>query len=69
MGFAMSGKTLNATGVARRLGKCRKTFYNMLNDGRFNVLPVPDSMPRRWAIADVDAWDNGTYDPDQPAGG
>lgn len=57
----MTAKTLTATATALYLGFSRKTFYNMLNDGRFPVLPIPGTQPRRWNTNDLDAWLAGTY--------
>jgi predicted DNA-binding transcriptional regulator AlpA len=57
----MTGKTLTLSDTARYLGYSRRTLYNMLNDGRFPVKPIPDTSPRRWNIEDLDAWRAGRY--------
>ncbi|HRQ13049.1 MAG TPA: helix-turn-helix domain-containing protein [Promineifilum sp.] len=49
-------KLLTLTETSQHLGIKRRTFYNMLKDGRFPVKPVPNSKPRRWRQEDVDAW-------------
>jgi excisionase family DNA binding protein len=61
--WAMNAKTLTLTDVAQYLGYGRRTLYNMLNDGRFPVKPIPGTQPRRWNIDDLDAWRAGTYQP------
>lgn len=47
---------LTATQVARHIGVCRKSLYNMIDDGRFNVPPLPDLLPRKWRLSDVERW-------------
>lgn len=59
----MSAKTLTLTGVALYLGYSRRSLYNMLEDGRFPVRPIPGTSPRRWNIDDLDAWRAGNYKP------
>lgn len=54
-------KTMKLTDVARYLEIPKRTFYNMLNDGRFPVLPIPGTKPRKWNINDLDAWLAGKY--------
>lgn len=49
-------KILTLTGVSEYLGIPRRTFYNMVNDGRFPVDPIPNTHPRRWNIEEIDAW-------------
>lgn len=50
--------TLTLTKVADRVGVKKRTLYNMIADGRFDVQPLPRSKPRRWSTAAVDAWAN-----------
>ena len=57
----MPGKTLTLTQLYPYLGFKRRTFYNMLKDGRFPVTPIPGTKPRRWNVDDVDAWRAGRY--------
>ena len=52
----MTGKTLCANDLAQYIGVSRRTFYNMLKDGRFSVPHIPGTWPRRWAIEHVDSW-------------
>ncbi len=52
------GKTFTLTEVANYLGIKRRTFYNMVDDGRFPVEPIPHIHPRRWNLEDIDAWRN-----------
>jgi predicted DNA-binding transcriptional regulator AlpA len=47
--------TCDASRVAKMVGVSRKTFYNMLEDGRFAIAPIPGTQPRRWRVADVEA--------------
>lgn len=49
-------KTLKLTDVAQYLGLTKRTLYNMIDDGRFPVTPIPGTKPRRWNVEDVDAW-------------
>jgi predicted DNA-binding transcriptional regulator AlpA len=37
----------------------RRNLYDLIRDGRFPVLPIPGTKPRRWATAAVDAWMRG----------
>ena len=55
----MTKKTLNVQDVARLIGVSRRTLYNMLNDGRFPVLPISGTSPRRWNLDAVEAWRAG----------
>lgn len=49
-------KTLNLTELSEYLGIKRRTLYNMILDGRFPVLPIKGTDPRRWDIDAVDEW-------------
>lgn len=49
-------KTLNLTKTALYVGIKKRTFHNMLVERRFPVSPLPGVHPRRWAVADLDAW-------------
>lgn len=49
-------KTLTLTQLANYLGIPKRTLYNMLEDGRFDVDPIPRTKPRLWAIEHVDSW-------------
>lgn len=51
----IGASSMCALKVARHLGVSRKTFYNMLEDGRFSVPCIPGIKPRRRRIADVEA--------------
>lgn len=44
------------TELAKYLGIKRRTFYDMIQDGRFPVEPIPRTTPRRWNKEDVDQW-------------
>lgn len=57
----MTAATLNLKALCLYLGRPRRTIYNMLQDGRFPVQPIPGTKPRLWAKADVDAWMSGAY--------
>ena len=48
--------TVNLSDAARHVGIKRRTLYNMLQDGRFPVAPIPRTKPRLWATADLDEW-------------
>lgn len=52
----MTARTMIAVELAAYIGVSRKTLYNMINDKRFAVEPIPNTKPRRWYIEDVDAW-------------
>lgn len=47
---------MTLTQIADYLGIKKRTLYNMLSDGRFDVVPIPRTEPRRWNVEDVDAW-------------
>lgn len=49
-------KTLNLGQLAEFLNVSRRTMYNMIEDGRFNVKPIRRIYPRRWNIKDVEKW-------------
>lgn len=49
-------KTLTLTGVAEHLGIPKRTLYDMMQDGRFDVDPIKGILPRRWNVEDVDKW-------------
>ncbi len=49
-------KTLKCKEVAQHIGVPLRTFYRMLGDKRFPVDPIPNTKPRLWQTADVDAW-------------
>jgi len=61
--WSMTPKTLTITAVALYLGIPKRSLYNMLEDQRFPVKPIPGTQPRRWNIDDLDAWRAGTYQP------
>jgi len=52
---------VNLTKVADMIGVSKRTLYNMIQDGRFPVRPIPRSNPRKWSVDDVKAWIAGTY--------
>ena len=49
-------QTLTLTKVAKHLKIEKRTLYNMVKDGRFNVAPIKGTKPRLWNIEDVEAW-------------
>lgn len=51
--------TFSLTQLAEYLGINKRTFHNMIQDGRFPVEPIKGLMPRRWNKEDVDAWRRG----------
>lgn len=57
----MTQKTLTLTALADYLGIPKRTFYDMISDGRFPVHPIKGTHPRRWDVDAVDEWRNGTY--------
>lgn len=59
--MGMDAQTYTLAKAARYLGVTRQTLYNMLKDGRFPVQPIPGTQPRRWNVADLDAWKAGIY--------
>ena len=58
---AVTKKILNLTEVAQHIGVSKRTLYNMLEDGRFPVTPIPRTEPRRWSVEDVNRWVAGNY--------
>ncbi len=48
--------TLNLTKTAEKIGIKKRTFHNMLKDGRFPVDPLPGIHPRRWSVAALEEW-------------
>lgn len=50
------GKTLNLTELAKYIGISKRTLYYMIEDGRFPVMPVRGSSPRRWYVEDIENW-------------
>ncbi len=55
----MTKKTLKCKEVAQYIGVPLRTFYRMLSDKRFPVDPIPNTKPRLWNTADIDAWLQG----------
>lgn len=49
-------KTLTLTELAQYIGVKKRSLYNMIADGRFDVEPIPRLSPRRWNVEDVDKW-------------
>lgn len=49
-------KTLTLTQLAEYIGVKKRSLYNMISDGRFPVRPIPNLVPRRWNVEDVDKW-------------
>lgn len=47
--------SMGALKVAQHLGISRPTLYKMIDDGRFDIAPIPGTQPRRWRIVDVEA--------------
>lgn len=56
-------KTLKLTALAQYVGVSRRTFYVMIQDGRFPVLPIPGTSPRLWDVDAVDAWRSSAQQP------
>ena len=52
-------KTLKCKEVAQYIDVPLRTFYRMLDDKRFPVDPIPNTKPRLWNTADIDAWLQG----------
>lgn len=50
------GKTLTLTQVAERIGQKKRTLYNMIERGDFDVRPIKGTKPRLWNSKDVDEW-------------
>lgn len=48
--------TFTLTELAVYLNIKRRTFYDMIEDGRFPVDPIKGSHPRRWNKEHVDTW-------------
>lgn len=48
-------KILRLSDVAVYVGIPIRTLYRMIDAGRF-ALPIPNTKPRRWNVADIDAW-------------
>ena len=48
--------TKNLTQLAEYLTIPKRTFYQMIKDGRFPVEPIKGTNPRRWNVEDADAW-------------
>lgn len=49
-------KLLKLIEVCKYLEIPRRTFYLMIEDGRFNVKPMKGFKPRRWNKEDIDEW-------------
>lgn len=47
---------MNIKEVADSIGVCKRTLYNMIEDGRFPIKPVKGTKPRRWNPEFVNAW-------------
>jgi len=52
----MVPKILNITQAAAHCGIPKRTFFRMLEKGVCPVEPIPKSKPRKWLLADLDAW-------------
>ena len=55
----MDKKLLTLTELANFLGIPKRTFYRMIEDGRFPVQPIKGTDPRRWNVEDVENWLKG----------
>lgn len=55
----MDKKLLTLTELADFLGIPKRTLYRMIEDGRFPVLPIKGTDPRRWNVDDVENWLKG----------
>lgn len=49
-------KLLTITKLAEYIGIPKRTLYDMITDGRFDVAPQRGSDPRKWHVDNVDAW-------------
>lgn len=49
-------KTQSLTQVSEYTGIPKRTLYDMIKDGRFDVEPIKGTRPRRWNVEDIDAW-------------
>lgn len=61
-------QTLTLTKTAEKIGIQKRTFYNMLKDGRFPVEPLPGIHPRRWSVAALEEWLQSKRDDKQAQG-
>lgn len=50
------GKTLTLTQMSKYLGIPKRTLFDMIKDGRFDVPPIKGVYPRRWSKDAVDEW-------------
>lgn len=49
---------LKISQVAEKIGVSRRQIYKMIDDGRFNVKPIPGTKPRLWHGQAVQDWIN-----------
>jgi excisionase family DNA binding protein len=47
---------MTLTRLAEYLDIPKRTFYDMIKDGRFPVDPIKGTDPRRWDVDAVDKW-------------
>lgn len=52
----MNQKILNLTQLAQHIGVPKRTIHDQLKKDRFPIPSLPNTRPRKWAVADVDAW-------------
>lgn len=52
----MDKKTLTLTELSVYLGISKRSLYNMIQDGRFDVQAIKGTQPRRWYVEDVKKW-------------
>lgn len=52
----MEQKTLTLTEVAKYIGVSRRTLYNWILTGYFDVESIKGSDPKRWNVENVDEW-------------
>lgn len=48
--------TLTLSDVAKAANVTRATIYKWKRNGRFNVAPLDNFQPPRWAATDIAAW-------------
>jgi excisionase family DNA binding protein len=49
-------KTFTLTQLSEYLGIPKRTVYDMIRDGRFDVEPIKMLTPRRWNKESIDKW-------------
>jgi predicted DNA-binding transcriptional regulator AlpA len=57
---SIKSELLNITQVAQHISVPVVTFRYWLKKGRFPVEPIAGISPKKWRVADVDAWLKGS---------